>query len=215
DSSTTSTSASVRSGSRSPSGAAGAAVASVAASSAGAGSAGAAAAGAASTASAASAPFGLVVSSSSLIGGQVLGASRWVKCGCTGADGRWSGRPGPTHRGSAGAGRARVGCSDEVEEPLEEVVEPEHQRREDDQGHEHDEGVPQDLVAGRPRDLAELAADLAQEVRRLGALRLEPLGGRPPIPDRGRRAVSVHLTGALRSSLLLSVHRHVVEVLWS
>jgi hypothetical protein len=96
-----------------------------------------------------------------------------------------------------------------VEEALEQEVDAEDEAGEDDQRDQHDDRVAQDLFTGRPGDLLELGADLSHELQGLGALRLESLRRCPTIAHGDLRTVGIGRSGLLRSSFLLSVHRHV------
>src|SRR6185436_12786832 len=54
-------------------------------------------------------------------------------------------------------------CFEEEEDGLpEQVVEGEDQRHQDEEGHQHDDRVVDDLASGGPRDLAQLAPHLAE-----------------------------------------------------
>src|SRR3954452_10928558 len=96
----------------------------------------------------------------------------------------------------------------------EDPVDPEDQRRHDDDGDEHDQRVVDRLGPGGPRHLAELAAHLvhalAAEEAALLDLGLGGTGGGATALLANRLAVSVDIALTLEHPLLFSVHGHDV-----
>src|SRR6266480_2314723 len=115
--------------------------------------------------------------------------------------------------GSSG-GRVVMSVEEEQDELRREVVVPEDERRHEDHRDEHDDRGVDDLVAGGPRDLLQLAPDLAEVLAGAGALALRrrlraglALGRARPVgllTLHQSLGLSVHVTASLAGDLTVA-----------
>src|SRR6266571_2879021 len=114
--------------------------------------------------------------------------------------------------GSSG-GRVVMSVEEEQDELRREVVVPEDERRHEDHRDEHDDRGVDDLVTGWPRDLLQLAPDLAEVLAGAGALALRrslraglAFGRARPVGLLALHqslGLSVHVTASVRAISLL------------